>query len=249
MRKPIIAGNWKMNKTSTEAKDFVKELLSQSIDFDKAEVVVCPTNLSLESVSQLVEDSHIKVGAQNVYFEQSGAFTGEISPEMLKDIGVDYCIIGHSERREYFGENDESVNKKVKAVLEVGILPIMCVGETLSERENGQTESVCKTQVVAGLGGLSPEQIESVVIAYEPVWAIGTGKSATKEDANETIGYIRSVVEEIAGNEVAEKIRIQYGGSVKPENITEYMAMPHIDGALVGGASLQVKSFVDIANF
>lgn len=249
MRKPIIAGNWKMNKTSSEAKNFVNELLSQSIDFEKTEVVVCPPTISLEAVSDLVKESNIKVGAQNVYFEKSGAFTGEISPEMLKDIGVDYCIIGHSERREYFGETDQSVNKKVKAVLEMGIIPIMCVGETLSERENGQTESVCKTQVIAGLKDLSQEQIESVVIAYEPVWAIGTGKSATKEDANETIGFIRSVVEHVAGKDIAEKVRIQYGGSVKPENITEYMAMPHIDGALVGGASLQVKSFVDIASF
>lgn len=248
-RKPIIAGNWKMNKTSSEAREFVTELLKQVPSTDEVELVVCPVHTSLESVANLVKGSNVKVGAQNVYFEKSGAFTGEVSPDMLQDIGVDYCIIGHSERRQYFGETDESVNKKVKAVLEVGVLPIMCVGESLEERENGETEKVCKTQVVNGLAGLSKEDIVKTVIAYEPIWAIGTGKSATKEDANETIGFIRSVVEEIAGKEVAEQVRIQYGGSVKPENISEYMAMPHIDGALVGGASLQVKSFLDIAKF
>lgn len=247
-RKPIIAGNWKMHKTVFEATDFVKELLTFDITKDM-ELVVCPTFTSLESVSALLKDSPVNLGAQNVHFESQGAFTGEISPGMLKTIGVDYCIIGHSERRQYFQETDELVNKKVKSVLETGMYPIMCVGETLTERENGDTEKVCKTQTVEGLKGLTAEEIQKVVIAYEPVWAIGTGKSATKEDANETIGYIRSVVEQLAGAEVASVIRIQYGGSVKPENIAEYMSMEHIDGALVGGASLTVKSFLDLTKF
>ncbi|SES93866.1 triose-phosphate isomerase [Anaerobranca gottschalkii] len=249
MRKPIIAGNWKMHKTSSETKEFILELLNNFSELENVEVVICPPFTSLETAANLLKGSNIKLGAQNVHYEKSGAFTGEVAPDMLKDLGVDYCIIGHSERRQYFGETDETVNKKVKAVLEVGIIPIMCVGETLSERENGETESVCKTQVTEGLKGLTAEEIKKVVIAYEPVWAIGTGKSATKEDADETIGYIRKVVEEIAGKEVADAIRIQYGGSVKPENITSYMEMPQIDGALVGGASLQVKSFLEIAKF
>jgi triosephosphate isomerase len=249
VRKPIIAGNWKMHKTSSESKEFISDLLKNFSDLENVEVVICPPFTSLETAANLLKGSNIKLGAQNVHYEKSGAFTGEVAPDMLKDLGVDYCIIGHSERRQYFGETDETVNKKVKAVLEVGIIPIMCVGETLSERENGETESVCKTQVTEGLKGLTAEEIKKVVIAYEPVWAIGTGKSATKEDADETIGYIRKVVEEIAGKEVADAIRIQYGGSVKPENITSYMEMPQIDGALVGGASLQVKSFLEIAKF
>ena len=248
LRKPIIAGNWKMNKNVFESTDFVKELLAFDISED-VELVVCPTFTSLERVSQLLENSPVKLAAQNVHYENNGAFTGEISPEMLSTIGVDYCIIGHSERRQYFNETDELVNKKVKAVLEAGMYPIMCVGETLSERENGETQKVCRTQVSEGLNGLSITEIKKIVIAYEPVWAIGTGKSATKEDANETIGYIRSMVEELAGIEVANEIRIQYGGSVKPENIAEYMGMEHIDGALVGGASLKVKSFIDLTKF
>lgn len=249
MRKPIIAGNWKMHKTSSETREFIQDFLNNFTGLENVEVVVCPPFTSLEGAATLLRGSNIKLGAQNVHYEKSGAFTGEIAPDMLKDLGVDYCIIGHSERRQYFGETDETVNKKVKAVLEVGIIPIMCVGETLSERENGETESVCKRQVVEGLKGLTAEEIKKVVIAYEPVWAIGTGKSATKEDADETIGFIRKVIEEMAGKEVADAIRIQYGGSVKPENITSYMEMPQIDGALVGGASLQVKSFLEIAKF
>ncbi len=248
-RKPIIAGNWKMHKTFKEAGEFINELESAYDVSANVEVVVCPTFTSLETVSKLLEGKEIKLGAQNSHYEKSGAFTGEISPEMLLELGVEYCIIGHSERRQYFGETDELVNKKVKALLEVGIKPIMCVGESLEQRESGETENICKTQTLAGLQGLSPEQIQSVVIAYEPIWAIGTGKSATKEDANETIGYIRGVISELAGAQVADAIRIQYGGSVKPENVSEYMAMPHIDGALVGGASLTVKSFLDIAKF
>ncbi|WP_353893829.1 triose-phosphate isomerase [Proteinivorax hydrogeniformans] len=247
-RIPILAGNWKMNKTASESEKFFEEV-AEKLDVDEVEAVVCPPFTSLQAAKSLLSNSSIKLGAQNVHFEEKGAYTGEISPDMLKDLGVEYVIVGHSERRAMFGESDEIVNKKVLAVINSKMKPILCVGETLEEKEDNKTEEVCKTQVEEGLKGLTKAQLENVVIAYEPVWAIGTGKSATKEDANETIAFIRNTVKEFASNDVAQQIRIQYGGSVKPENISDYMAMSDIDGALVGGASLKVPSFVDIVKF
>ncbi len=248
MRKPIIAGNWKMHKTIDEAVSFVEEIKSLVKDA-KAEVVVCPTFVALDAVVKAAKGTNIKVGAQNVYFEEKGAFTGEIAPNMLEAMGVDYVIIGHSERRQYFNETDESVNKKVKAVFAHNMVPILCVGESLEEREANITEEVIGRQVKLDLAGLTNEQVENIVIAYEPIWAIGTGKTATSDQANETIAFIRSVVADVYGKETAEKTRIQYGGSVKPSTIAEQMAKSDIDGALVGGASLVAADFAAIVNF
>lgn len=248
MRKPIIAGNWKMHKTIDEAVSFVEEI-KQLVKDAKAEVVVCPTFVALDAVVKAAKGTNIKVGAQNVYFEEKGAFTGEIAPNMLEAMGVDYVIIGHSERRQYFNETDESVNKKVKAVFAHNMVPILCVGESLEEREANITEEVIGRQVKLDLAGLTNEQVENIVIAYEPIWAIGTGKTATSDQANETIAFIRSVVADVYGKETAEKTRIQYGGSVKPSTIAEQMAKSDIDGALVGGASLVAADFAAIVNF
>jgi len=248
MRKPIIAGNWKMHKTIDEAVSFVEEIKPLVKDA-KAEVVVCPTFVALDAVVKAAKGTNIKVGAQNVYFEEKGAFTGEIAPNMLEAMGVDYVIIGHSERRQYFNETDESVNKKVKAVFAHNMVPILCVGESLEEREANITEEVIERQVKLDLAGLTNEQVENIVIAYEPIWAIGTGKTATSDQANETIAFIRSVVADVYGKETAEKTRIQYGGSVKPSTIAEQMAKSDIDGALVGGASLVAADFAAIVNF
>lgn len=248
MRRAIIAGNWKMNNTISEAVALINELKPMIKDA-KCDVVVCPTFLSLPTAVELCKGTNIKVGAQNMHFEDNGAFTGEVSPLMLKELGVDYVIIGHSERRQYFNETDETVNKKLKAAFSHDISPILCVGESLSQRELGITEEVLATQIKLDLSGLSKEQAEELVIAYEPIWAIGTGKTATAEDANNTIGFIRSVVGNLYGNDVAEKVRIQYGGSVKPSTIKEQMAMEHIDGGLIGGASLKASDFAAIVNF
>ncbi|MBL4935340.1 triose-phosphate isomerase [Clostridium sp. YIM B02515] len=248
MRKPIIAGNWKMHKTIDEAVSFVEEIKPLVKDA-KAEVVVCPTFVALDAVVKAAKGTNIKVGAQNVYFEEKGAFTGEIAPNMLEAMGVDYVIIGHSERRQYFNETDESVNKKVKAVFAHNMVPILCVGESLEEREANITEEVIGRQVKLDLAGLTNEQVENILIAYEPIWAIGTGKTATSDQANETIAFIRSVVADVYGKETAEKTRIQYGGSVKPSTIAEQMAKSDIDGALVGGASLVAADFAAIVNF
>ncbi|ERI89892.1 triose-phosphate isomerase [Clostridiales bacterium oral taxon 876 str. F0540] len=248
MRKPIIAGNWKMHKTIDEAVSFVEEIKPLVKDA-KAEVVVCPTFVALDAVIKAAKGTNIKVGAQNVYFEEKGAFTGEIAPNMLEAMGVDYVIIGHSERRQYFNETDESVNKKVKAAFAHNMVPILCVGESLEEREANITEEVIGRQVKLDLAGLTKEQVENIVIAYEPIWAIGTGKTATSDQANETIAFIRSVVADVYGKETAEKTRIQYGGSVKPSTIAEQMAKSDIDGALVGGASLVAADFAAIVNF
>lgn len=248
MRRAIIAGNWKMNNTISEAGALINELKPMIKDA-KCDVVVCPTFLSLPTAVELCKGTNIKVGAQNMHFEDNGAFTGEVSPLMLKELGVDYVIIGHSERRQYFNETDETVNKKLKAAFSHNISPILCVGESLSQRELGITEEVLATQIKLDLSGLSKEQAEELVIAYEPIWAIGTGKTATAEDANNTIGFIRSVVGNLYGNDVAEKVRIQYGGSVKPSTIKEQMAMEHIDGGLIGGASLKASDFAAIVNF
>lgn len=247
MRTPIIAGNWKMHYTIDEAVKLVEELKPLVKDA-KCEVVVCPTFVCLDAVKKAVEGTNIKVGAQNMHFEEKGAFTGEISPLMLKELDMDYVVIGHSERRQYFNETDETVNKKVLKALEVGIDPILCVGETLEEREAGNTKDVCKVQVEKALENVSKEDLAKVVIAYEPVWAIGTGKTATSEDANDVIAYIREVVANLYG-ELANEVRIQYGGSVKPSNVAEIMNQSDIDGALVGGASLEANDYVELVNF
>ncbi|MHB9946208.1 triose-phosphate isomerase [Clostridium botulinum] len=248
MRTAIIAGNWKMNKTVKEAVELVKELKPLVKDA-KCDVVVCPTYVCLPAVLEEVKGSNIKVGAQNMHFEESGAYTGEIAPKMLEELGVHYVIIGHSERRQYFNETDETVNKKVKKAFEHNLIPIVCCGESLEEREGNITEKVLEGQIKVGLKELSKEQVEKLVIAYEPIWAIGTGKTATDEQANETIGYIRTVVKAMYGESVADKVRIQYGGSVKPGTIKAQMAKEEIDGALVGGASLKAKDFAAIVNY
>jgi triosephosphate isomerase len=252
-RKPIMAGNWKMHHTHLEAIQVVQKLSYRlgAEDYERCEVVVCPTFTSLRSVQTVIEADNLPIGlgAQNVYWEEKGAFTGEVSPGMLARLGVAYVIVGHSERREIFGETDEWVNKKVKAVLANGMTPIMCVGETLEEREAGETEAKVSRQVQAGLDGVDAQQVGSMVIAYEPIWAIGTGRNATPEDANETIGTIRSMVAGLTGEGPAQAVRIQYGGSVKPGNIGSLMAQPEIDGALVGGASLEADDFAQIVRW
>ncbi|HEY5562543.1 MAG TPA: triose-phosphate isomerase [Clostridiaceae bacterium] len=248
MRKSIIAGNWKMFNTVSEALTLV-EKLKPLVKDAKCEVVICPTSICLDAVTKAVKGSNIKVGAQNMYFEDKGAFTGEISPIMLQELGVDYVIIGHSERRQYFNETDYTVNKKLKAAFSHNLIPILCVGEALKEREAEITEEVIGKQLSLDLADLTKEQVESFIIAYEPIWAIGTGKSATADQANETIAFIRNYVEKLFGNVVAEKTRIQYGGSVKPSTISEQMLKSDIDGALVGGASLVAEDFAAIVNY
>ena len=248
MRKAIIAGNWKMNKTVDEAVKMIEELKPLVKDAT-CDVVVCPTFVCLDAVKKAVEGSNIKVAAQNMHFEESGAFTGEVAPGMLEAMGIDYVILGHSERREYFNETDEALNKKVKAAFAHNITPILCCGETLEQRENGTTNDVVGAQIKADLEGLSKDLAEKVVIAYEPIWAIGTGKTATDEQANETIKAFRGIVAEMFGSEVADKVRIQYGGSVKPNTIKAQMEQSDIDGALVGGASLAAADFSAIVNY
>lgn len=243
VRTPIIAGNWKMFKTVPEATSFIEDVKGKA-EVEGVESVICAPFTNLPALVEAVKGTNIKIGAQNFHFEDNGAFTGEISGLMLKDLGVDYVIIGHSERRQYFAETDEIVNKKVHAAFRHGLLPIVCVGEKLEEREAGQTKDVCKVQTEAAFAGVPADQAVHVVIAYEPIWAIGTGKSSTAEDANEVIAYIRELVKGLYGETVAEQVRIQYGGSVKPENVAEYMGQSDIDGALVGGASLQPASYI-----
>lgn len=249
MRKPIIAGNWKMHKTVAEAVALVEALKPLVAGINDVEVVLCPTFTALDAVTKAVQGSDIVVGAQNMYWEEKGAFTGEISPLMLKELGVKYVILGHSERREYFNESDAGVNKKVQAAYANGLLPIVCVGEKLAEREAGATEQVLKAQTQGSLADLTKEQMANLVVAYEPVWAIGTGKTASKVDAQKGIRYIREVIAGMYGQELAEMVRIQYGGSVKADNATELMAQPDVDGALVGGAALEAQSFAGIVKF
>jgi triosephosphate isomerase (TIM) len=246
MRKPIIAGNWKMNKTLTEARSFVEEVKGLVPSAETVDSVICAPALFLDCLADEAEGTPLVIGAQNMHFEESGAFTGEISPVMLKDLNVQYVILGHSERRELFGETDELVNQKTQAAFKHGLTPIVCVGETLDQREADKTKDVVKEQTEKGLQGLSDEQMKQTVIAYEPVWAIGTGKTASSEDANEVCAYIRSVVAEQFSQDIADAVRIQYGGSVKPDNIKELMSMSDIDGALVGGASLDPKSYLQL---
>jgi triosephosphate isomerase (TIM) len=252
VRKPIIAGNWKMNKTHIEAIRFVEELRNR-LDpgiYAKRQVVVCPPFTALRSVQTVIDadDLEIELGAQDVHWEAPGAYTGEVAPEMLTALRVSYVIIGHSERREYNAETDEMVNNKLKAAFAHGLTPIMCIGETLREREEGFTNTKVGSQILEGLKGLSPEQVAAMVIAYEPIWAIGTGKTATKEDAQETIHQIREYIRE-AFEGAADDVRIQYGGSVNTGNIDEMMAQPDIDGALVGGASLDSTEFARIVQY
>lgn len=248
MRKGIIAGNFKMNKTVAESVVLIEEMKPLVKDA-KCDVVVCPTFLALDAVIKAAKGSNIKVGAQNMHYEENGAFTGEVAPAMLKDMGVEYVIIGHSERRQYFNETDETVNKKIKAAYSHAIKPIFCIGETLSDREGNITEKVLGNQVKLGLDGLTKEQVEKLVIAYEPIWAIGTGKTATADQANDTIAFIRATVGGMFGNDVSEKLRIQYGGSVKPSTIKEQMGKSDIDGGLIGGASLKAEDFAGIVNY
>lgn len=247
MRKAIIAGNWKMHYTPEEAVKVINELKPLVKDAT-CDVVVCPTFVCLDAVLKAVEGSNIKVAAQNMHFEEKGAFTGEVAPGMLEAMGVSYVVLGHSERREYFNETDEALNKKVKAAFAHNLTPILCCGETLEQRENGTTNEVVGAQIKADLEGLSPELAEKVVIAYEPIWAIGTGKTATAEQANDVISYIREVVASVYGD-LANEVRIQYGGSVKPANVAEIMGQSDIDGALVGGASLKADDYVALVNF
>ena len=247
MRKKIIAGNWKMNKNHNEAVERINTLKG-GIDTDKSDVVVCVPFVDLMSVSEAIKGTNINLGAQNMHFEESGAYTGEIAPSMLKELGVKYVIIGHSERRAYFGETDEVVNKKVKKALEHDIVPILCVGETLEERELDITIELVRVQVKKAFAGISKEDATKVVIAYEPIWAIGTGKVATKEQAEEVCAEVRKVVAEVYGQEVADVIRIQYGGSVTGDSANELFNMPNIDGGLVGGASLK-EDFIKVVNY
>ena len=246
MRKPIIAGNWKMNNTAKEGVALV-EALKPLVKDANCEVVVCVPAIDIPAVSEAVKGTNIALGAQNVHFAEKGAYTGEISAAMLLEYGVKYVIIGHSERRQYFGETDETVNKRTLAALNAGLTPIVCIGETLEERESGKTEAVLDRQIVEGMKGI--DDISKIVIAYEPVWAIGTGKTATSEQANETIGYIRKKVAEVFCPKCAEKVRIQYGGSMNPGNCKQLMAMPEIDGGLIGGASLKAPDFSAIVNY
>ena len=246
MRKIIIAGNWKLNKTSLEAIELVNALKRELVDIYAVDIVVCPPFTALLDVKETLLESNIALGAQNVFWEDSGAFTGEISAPMLKAIEVQYVIIGHSERRQFFGETNETVNKRLKAALKHKLIPIVCVGENLQEREANKTFDVVRNHVQGSLAGLSKDEIKGLVIAYEPVWAIGTGKTATSQQAQEVHKYIRGLLEKMVGHEAAQAVRIQYGGSVKPENPAELMGQEDIDGALVGGASLKADSFAAI---
>ena len=246
MRKRIVAGNWKMNKTRAETVALIAGIKTEVANLAAVEVVVGVPFTDLDVAGQALKGSAVLLAAQNVHWAEKGAFTGEISAAMLKELGVTYVIIGHSERRQYFGETDETVNKRTKAALAAGLKPIVCVGETLAEREAGQTTSVVERQVRAGLAGLQGADWDKLVIAYEPVWAIGTGKTATTAQAQEVHAFIRQLLGTLAGAAVAATIRIQYGGSMKPDNAKDLMSQPDIDGGLIGGASLEAKSFADI---
>ena len=247
-RKPIIAGNWKMNMTPAEAKELITALIPLVADA-QCDVVICPPFVDLPIAVELTKDTNIAVGAQNIHWAEKGAYTGEISAAMLKCVGAEYAIIGHSERRQYFGETNETVNQRAKAAIAAGITPIICVGESLAEREAGETENVVSRQTEAALSGIAAEDVKKLVIAYEPIWAIGTGKTATKEQANETIASIRKTVERIYCAATAEAVRIQYGGSMNPKNASELMAMPEIDGGLIGGASLKAEDFAKVVKY
>jgi triosephosphate isomerase (TIM) len=246
MRKTIIAGNWKMYKTLKDGQELAVALMRDLYKIENVDIAICPPFTLLAYLSDALETSNIALGGQDCYWQEEGAFTGEVSCKMLKDAGCKFVIIGHSERRQYFGETNESVNKKIAAALKAGLLPIVCVGETLAEREANKTFDVLTDHIQNGLKGITAEDMEKIVIAYEPVWAIGTGKTATPQQAQEAHKFIRSLLNKLFGKETADLTRIQYGGSVKPENIAELMKQPDIDGALVGGASLTVEGFSTI---
>jgi triosephosphate isomerase len=248
MRTPIIAGNWKMNMTPKQATQLIEELKPLVSD-TKTTVVVCVPAIDIPAAKQALRGSKIKLGAQNVHFAESGAYTGELSAQMLKEAGVSYVIIGHSERRQYFGETDETVNKRTRAAVAAGLTPIICVGELKEQREAGYTDALVTYQTLIALTGLTPAEVRKVVIAYEPVWAIGTGLTASDEQANETIGVIRKAIATKYGKAVANRVRIQYGGSMKPSNVKGLMAQPEIDGGLIGGASLKAEDFAKVVNF
>lgn len=246
MRKPIIAGNWKMNKVLAEAESFVADTKNNVPASDKVDSIVCAPFPYLHGLVKLTEGTDLKIAAQNMHFETTGAFTGEVSPEMLKDLGVEYVVLGHSERRELFNETDETVNKKTHAAFNYGLTPIVCVGETLEQREANQTMDLVADQVKKALDGLTEDQVKQTVVAYEPIWAIGTGKTATSEQANDVCRHIRETIKTVVSSDAAEAVRIQYGGSVKPANIDELLSQSDIDGALVGGASLEADSFLKL---
>ncbi len=246
IRKKLIAGNWKMNKTSAGASTLVQEIVAEIGRVTDVDILVCPPFTSLESAGKLLEGSNVKLGAQNMHHEASGAYTGEISASMLRSTFATYVILGHSERRTYFAENDKFINQKVLAALKNQLKPVLCVGETLAERESGATLKVVQTQLEGALEGVSKEQATSVVVAYEPVWAIGTGKVATTEQAQEVHAFIRSLLVKLFGDAIAQKVRILYGGSMKPSNAPELLAQKDIDGGLIGGASLESRSFVEL---
>ncbi len=243
MRRFIIAGNWKLNNNITEAIELANGLKRELYSIESLDIVLCPVYTALYSVHEVIADSNIGLGAQDTYWQEQGAFTGEVAPLMLKDAGCKYVIIGHSERRQYFSETNEMVNKRIKAALNAGLSPIVCIGETLAQREQNETLEVIKMQLQEGLKDLTPEQVEELVLAYEPVWAIGTGKNATPAQAEEVHKYIRKLLEQLYGAAIAAALRIQYGGSAKPENIEQLIQQPNIDGVLVGGASLKVDPF------
>jgi triosephosphate isomerase len=248
-RRPIIAANWKMHKTTPEAKSFMAEFLPKVANLQDVDVLICPPFTLISTVDHARDGSRILLGAQNMYFEEKGAFTGEVSAAMLKDLQCEFVILGHSERRWVFGETDELINKKVLAAFENDLIPVLCVGERLEDREKNQTDQVILNQLENGLKGVSEQLLANIVIAYEPVWAIGTGKNATTKDAKDAIALIREFIHSRFGANVASKVRILYGGSVKPENIKTYMEQEGIDGALVGGASLQPDSFASLTEF
>lgn len=247
-RKVIIAGNWKMNKNACEGRALVEAIKAETANMNDVEIVVCPPFTTLGAVVEAAAGSNIGVGAQNIHWAENGAFTGEISADMLKTSGVKYVIIGHSERRQYFGETDETVNKRLAAALAAGLIPIVCIGELLEEREAGKTEEVLATQIRGGLANVSKEDAARIVIAYEPVWAIGTGKTATPEMAQDAHAFIRAELAAMFGADTAEAMRIQYGGSMKPANARELVACKDIDGGLIGGAALDAASFVSLIN-
>lgn len=247
-RRKIVAGNWKMNKTPSQAAELIKELIPMVSDAD-ADVVICTPATDLSLAVEMTKGTNIAVGAENMHWEESGAYTGEISADMLLDLGVKYVIIGHSERREYFAETDETVNKKVKTAVAKGLVPIVCCGETLEQREKGIMPEHIRMQIKIALLGLTGEQVKNIVIAYEPIWAIGTGKTATSDQADEVCGIIRDVVAELYDSNVAEAVRIQYGGSMKPANAAELMSKPNIDGGLIGGAALKAPDFTAIVKY
>lgn len=248
MRKPIIAGNWKMYMTIESGKAFLKTL-TEGLGETDVEVVLCVPFTLIQALKEAAAGTPVKIAAQNMHYHDEGAFTGEISAAMLREVGADYVVLGHSERRQYFNEMDETVNLKLKKAHETGLLPIVCIGETLSEREADQTEEVVRRQLLAAMDGVEASEVLKTVVAYEPVWAIGTGRTATAAQAQEVIGLIRKLIESKYGDEVSEEVRIQYGGSVKPDNIEEIMNETDIDGALVGGASLKPDSFLSLINF